>query len=64
VRTRSAGPSPAKYGTPRFATKALVDSHEAKLRTATREGEAFDASSGPPLSITTANKDRAPEVSW
>jgi hypothetical protein len=32
-----------------FATKALADSHEAKLRTAAREGEAFDADTGLPF---------------
>lgn len=29
-----------------FATKALAESHEAKLRTAAREGEAFDTATG------------------
>lgn len=34
-----------------FATKGLAESHESKLRTATREGEAFDVESGLPLSL-------------
>lgn len=49
-----------RYAT--FATKALADSHEAKLRTAAREGEAFDLATGLPLSM--AGEDQGREVSW
>src|SRR5258706_14116279 len=49
-----------RYAT--FATKALADSHEAKLKTATREGEAFDVATGLPLSMVGEDQDR--EVSW
>jgi hypothetical protein len=49
-----------RYAT--FATKALADSHEAKLKTAAREGEAFDISTGLPLSMADDDQDR--EVSW
>lgn len=45
-----------------FATKALADSHEAKLRTAAREGEAFDTATGLPLAK--ADEDQEPEMSW
>ena len=40
-----------RYAT--FGNKALADSHEAKIRTAAREGEAFDVATGLPLSMTT-----------
>jgi hypothetical protein len=45
-----------------FATKALAESNEAKLRTAAREGEAFDITAGIPLSLVSEGQDR--EVSW
>jgi integrase len=45
-----------------FATKALADSHESKLRTAAREGEAFDTATGLPLAK--AEEDQDHEVSW
>src|ERR1039457_4827525 len=45
-----------------FATKALADSHESKLRTAAREGEAFDIGTGLPLAK--AEEDQDHEVSW
>jgi len=45
-----------------FVTKALADSHEAKLRTAVREGEAFDTATGLPLAK--ADQDQVHEVSW
>jgi hypothetical protein len=47
-----------RYAT--FPTKALAESHEAKLRTAAREGEAFETGSGLPLSLTAGDRDRAP----
>lgn len=48
-----------------FPTRALADSHEAKLRTAAREGEAFDVKSGLPLSLISdrSERDQLP-VSW
>jgi integrase len=49
-----------RYAT--LATKALADSHEAKLKTAAREGEAFDVALGLPLSMVREDQDR--EVSW
>ncbi len=45
-----------------FATTALASSHEAKLRTAAREGEAFDVATGLPLSLAGVGHDR--QVSW
>jgi len=45
-----------------FATKALADSKEAQLKTAAREGEAFDIAAGLPL--TAVSKGRDHEVSW
>lgn len=45
-----------------FATKALADSHGAKLKTAAREGEAFDIAAGLPLSMVNEGQDR--QVSW
>jgi integrase len=45
-----------------FATKALADGHEAKLRTAAKEGEAFDVETGLPVSQLVADRDR--QVSW
>ncbi|HUZ50903.1 MAG TPA: tyrosine-type recombinase/integrase [Streptosporangiaceae bacterium] len=50
----------AHYAT--FATKALADGHEAKLRTASKEGEAFDVTTGLPISQLTEDRDR--ELSW
>src|SRR6266568_1271449 len=51
-----------------FGTKALADSHEAKIKTAAREGEAFDVTTGLPLSATASNHEQEqepePEVSW
>jgi integrase len=48
-----------------FATKALADSHQAKLKTAAREGEAFDVGTGLPLSIVGQDhEDQDHEVSW
>jgi hypothetical protein len=47
-----------------FATKALAESHEAKLRTAAREGEAFDTATGQPLSTMSRGQDRGNEISW
>jgi integrase len=48
-----------------FATKALADSHQAKLKTATREGEAFDVTTGLPLSIHSQDhEDQHHDVSW
>src|SRR5437016_4473281 len=38
-----------RYAT--FGNKALADSHESKIRTASREGEAFDVATGLPLSM-------------
>ena len=49
-----------RYAT--FSTKALADSHEAKLKTASREGEAFDIAAGLPLSMV--DEDRNRELSW
>ncbi len=55
-----------RYAT--LGTKALADSHEAKLKTAAREGEPFDVFTGLPLSIQ--NKDQRAsegnehEVTW
>src|ERR1017187_1398786 len=49
-----------RYAT--FGTKALADSHESKLRTAAREGEAFDTATGLPLAK--AEEDQDHEVSW
>jgi integrase len=49
-----------RYAT--LATKALADSHEAKIKTAAREGEAFDVSTGLPLSM--ADDDKGAAVSW
>jgi len=46
-----------------FANKALADSHEAKLKTAAREGEAFDVATGWPL-FSMVNEDRNREVCW
>ena len=55
-----------RYAT--FGTKALADSHEAKLRTAARQGEAFDAVTGLPLSTSNEDEghDQEPEhdVTW
>lgn len=55
-----------RYAT--FGTKALADSHEAKLKTAAREGEAFDIVTGLPLSMASEDhgrgQDRDPDVSW
>src|SRR5579871_3338089 len=45
-----------RYAT--FANKALADSHEAKIRTAAREGEPFDTSTGLPLSMATQKQDQ------
>ncbi|HYT87423.1 MAG TPA: tyrosine-type recombinase/integrase [Gemmataceae bacterium] len=45
-----------------FATKALADSKEAQLKTAAREGEAFDIAAGLPLSAVSGGRDH--EVSW
>jgi integrase len=45
-----------------FATKALSDGHEAKLRTASKEGEAFDVATGLPVSQLAEHRDR--QVSW
>jgi hypothetical protein len=48
-----------------FATKALADSHQAKLKTAAREGEAFDVATGLPLSaVNQDHDDQDHEVSW
>ena len=51
-----------------FGTKALADSHEAKLRTAARQGEAFDVVTGLPLSAASEDegRDQEPEhdVTW
>lgn len=48
-----------------FPTRALANSHEAKLRTAAREGEAFDIKTGLPLSLTNDRPERGqPSVSW
>lgn len=48
-----------------FATKALADSHQAKLKTAAREGEAFDVATGLPLSMVGQDhEDQDHEVSW
>jgi integrase len=48
-----------------FATKALADSHGAKLKIAAREGEAFDVTSGLPLSIGELGRESQDhEVSW
>ena len=51
-----------RYAT--FATKALAVSHEAKLTTAMREGEAFDLATGLPRSMCGDAKDGEREVSW
>jgi hypothetical protein len=45
-----------------FPTRALASSHEAKLKTAAREGQAFDIAAGLPLSLLSDGRDR--EVSW
>src|ERR1700747_3523395 len=50
-------------------TKALADSHEAKLKTAAREGEPFDVATGLPLSMLHENRngndeDSDHEVTW
>jgi hypothetical protein len=50
-----------------FKTKGLAESHESKLRTAAREGEAFDAGSGLPLSMLKDEPEPTEEeqpVSW
>ena len=48
-----------------FATKALADSHQAKLKTAAREGEAFDLATGLPLSVVgQGHEDEDHDVSW
>src|ERR1022692_2196761 len=49
-----------RYAT--FATRALAGSHEARLKTAARKGEAFDIAAGVPLSMVSDGQDR--EVSW
>lgn len=55
-----------RYAT--FGTKALAGSHEAKLKTAARQGEAFDAVTGLPLSAASDDQDRGQEpeydVTW
>ena len=55
-----------RYAT--FGTKALADSHEARLRTAARRGEAFDVVTGLPLSAPSEDEgqDQEPEhdVTW
>ena len=51
-----------RYAT--FATKALAVSHEAKLKTAMREGEAFDVATGLPRSMSGDAKNQEREVSW
>jgi integrase len=54
-----------RYAT--FGNKALADSHEAKIKTAAREGEAFDVASGLPLSTALQDQEREQaerEVSW
>jgi len=55
-----------RYAT--FATKALADSQEAKIRSAPREGEAFDIATGLPLSMAGQEPEQAAEqeqaVSW
>ena len=38
-----------RYAT--FKNKALANSHEAKIKTAVREGEAFDVATGLPVSM-------------
>jgi integrase len=45
-----------------FATKALAEGHEAKLRTASREGEAFDVATGLPISQVA--EDQEHQLSW
>ena len=45
-----------------FATKALADGHGAKLRTASKEGEAFDIATGLPVSQLA--EDREDQLSW
>jgi integrase len=52
-----------RYAT--FGNKALADSHESKIRTASREGEAFDVATGLPLSMAIQKQDQEErEVSW
>jgi hypothetical protein len=55
-----------RYAT--FANKALADSHEAKIKTACREGEAFDIATGLPLSVASERQEQKHEeeqkVSW
>ena len=45
-----------RYAT--FGNKALADSHEAKIRTAAREGEAFDVATGLPLSMAIQKQEQ------
>jgi integrase len=45
-----------------FATRALADGHEAKMRTASKEGEAFDIPTGLPVSQLAGDRER--QVSW
>jgi integrase len=50
-----------------FGTKALAGSHETKLKTAAREGEAFDIATGLPLPMVgdpARDQDRDRDVSW
>jgi integrase len=48
-----------------FGNKALASSHEAKIKTAVREGEAFDVATGLPVSMTIQVQEQEErEVSW
>ena len=51
-----------RYAT--FANKGLAGSHEAKLKTAAREGEAFDVAAGLPLSVLGDDQGHERVVSW
>jgi len=48
-----------------FGNKALAESHESKIRTAAREGEAFDVATGLPQSTAIQEQEQEKrEVSW